>query len=50
MSFAEIIALPCVAFLAFFLKGIVGIGVGTVAIPILSLLIGAKQIVVLSSI
>jgi len=42
--------LPVVAFLAFFLKGIAGIGVSTVAVPILSLIIGAKQIVVLSSI
>ncbi len=50
MSFTEILSLPVVAFLAFFLKGIVGIGVGTVAIPLLSLIIGAKQIVVLSSI
>ena len=50
MSISEILALPVVAFLAFFLKGIVGIGVGTVAIPLLSLIIGAKQVVVLSSI
>ncbi|MGD2186206.1 MAG: sulfite exporter TauE/SafE family protein [Desulfobacterales bacterium] len=50
MTITEILALPVVAFLAFFLKGIVGIGVGTVAIPILSLIIGAKQIVVLSAI
>lgn len=50
MSFAEFLALPVVAFLAFFLKGIAGIGVSTVAVPILSLIIGAKQIVVLSSI
>jgi len=50
MSHAEIIALPVVAFLAFFLKGIAGIGVSTVAVPILSMVIGAKQIVVLSSI
>jgi len=50
MSFTEILALPVVAFLAFFLKGIAGIGVSTVAVPILSLIIGAKQIVVLSSI
>jgi len=50
MSFTEIMALPAVAFLAFFLKGIAGIGVSTVAVPILSLIIGAKQIVVLSSI
>jgi len=50
MSFAEILSLPIVAFLAFFLKGIAGIGVSTVAVPILSLIIGAKQIVVLSSI
>jgi uncharacterized membrane protein YfcA len=50
MSLTEILALPTVAFVAFFLKGIAGIGVGTVAIPILSLIIGAKQIVVLSSI
>ena len=50
MSFAEILALPVVALLAFFLKGIAGIGVSTVAVPILSLIIGAKQIVVLSSI
>jgi uncharacterized protein len=50
MSFSEILALPVVAFLAFFLKGIAGIGVSTVAVPILSLVIGAKQIVVLSSI
>jgi uncharacterized membrane protein YfcA len=50
MSYTEILALPAVAFLAFFLKGIVGIGVSTVAVPILSLIIGAKQVVVLSSI
>jgi uncharacterized membrane protein YfcA len=50
MSSTEILALPAVAFLAFFLKGIAGIGVSTVAVPILSLIIGAKQIVVLSSI
>jgi uncharacterized membrane protein YfcA len=50
MSLTEIMALPAVAFLAFFLKGIAGIGVSTVAVPILSLIIGAKQIVVLSSI
>jgi len=50
MSVIEILALPVVAFLAFFLKGIAGIGVSTVAVPILSLVIGAKQIVVLSSI
>ncbi len=50
MSLAEILALPVVAFLAFFLKGIAGIGVSTVAVPILSLIIGAKTIVVLSSI
>lgn len=50
MSVTEILALPAVAFLAFFLKGIAGIGVSTVAVPILSLIIGAKQIVVLSSI
>ena len=50
MSFSEILSLPIVAFLAFFLKGIAGIGVSTVAVPILSLIIGAKQIVVLSSI
>ena len=50
MSLAEILALPIVAFLAFLLKGIAGIGVSTVAVPILSLIIGAKQIVVLSSI
>ncbi len=50
MSLAEILSLPIVAFLAFFLKGIAGIGVSTVAVPILSLIIGAKQIVVLSSI
>jgi uncharacterized protein len=50
MSYTEILALPAVAFLAFFLKGIAGIGVSTVAVPILSLIIGAKQIVVLSSI
>jgi uncharacterized membrane protein YfcA len=50
MSLTEILALPVVAFLAFFLKGIAGIGVSTVAVPILSLIIGAKQIVVLSSI
>jgi uncharacterized membrane protein YfcA len=50
MSYTEILALPAVAFLAFFLKGIVGIGVSTMAVPILSLLIGAKQVVVLSSI
>ena len=50
MSLTEILALPVVAFLAFFLKGIAGIGVSTVAVPILSLVIGAKQIVVLSSI
>jgi uncharacterized membrane protein YfcA len=50
MSIPEILALPVVAFLAFFLKGIVGIGVGTVAIPLLSLIIGAKEVVVFSSI
>jgi hypothetical protein len=50
MSITEILSLPIVAFLAFFLKGIAGIGVSTVAVPILSLVIGAKQIVVLSSI
>ena len=50
MSLAEILALPVVALLAFFLKGIAGIGVSTVAVPILSLIIGAKTIVVLSSI
>jgi uncharacterized membrane protein YfcA len=50
MPLAEILALPIVAFLAFLLKGIAGIGVSTVAVPILSLIIGAKQIVVLSSI
>ena len=50
MTITEILALPVVAFLAFFLKGIAGIGVSTVAVPILSLIIGAKQIVVLSSI
>jgi uncharacterized membrane protein YfcA len=50
MSFVEILSLPVVALLAFFLKGIAGIGVSTVAVPILSLIIGAKQIVVLSSI
>ncbi len=50
MSITEILALPVVAFMAFFLKGIAGIGVSTVAVPILSLIIGAKQIVVLSSI
>jgi len=50
MSYAEILSRPIVAFLAFFLKGIAGIGVSTVAVPILSLIIGAKQIVVLSSI
>lgn len=50
MSFTEILSLPIVAFLAFFLKGIAGIGVSTVAVPTLSLIIGAKQIVVLSSI
>jgi uncharacterized membrane protein YfcA len=50
MSLTEILTLPAVAFLAFFLKGIAGIGVSTVAVPILSLIIGAKQIVVLSSI
>ena len=50
MSITEILSLPIVAFLAFFLKGIVGIGVGTVAIPLLSLIIGAKEVVVLSSI
>ena len=50
MSLTEILSLPIVAFLAFFLKGIAGIGVSTVAVPILSLIIGAKQIVVLSSI
>jgi len=50
MSISEILSLPIVAFLAFFLKGIAGIGVSTVAVPILSLIIGAKQIVVLSSI
>jgi uncharacterized membrane protein YfcA len=50
MSLPEILSLPIVAFLAFFLKGIAGIGVSTVAVPILSLIIGAKQIVVLSSI
>lgn len=50
MSLTEIMTLPAVAFLAFFLKGIAGIGVSTVAVPILSLIIGAKQIVVLSSI
>lgn len=50
MSLTEILTLPAVASLAFFLKGIAGIGVSTVAVPILSLIIGAKQIVVLSSI
>lgn len=50
MSISEILSLPVVAFMAFFLKGIAGIGVSTVAVPILSLIIGAKQIVVLSSI
>jgi uncharacterized membrane protein YfcA len=50
MSETEILSLPIIAFLAFFLKGIAGIGVSTVAVPILSLIIGAKQIVVLSSI
>jgi uncharacterized membrane protein YfcA len=50
MTLSEILSLPIVAFLAFFLKGIAGIGVSTVAVPILSLIIGAKQIVVLSSI
>ena len=50
MSTTEILSLPIVAFLAFFLKGIAGIGVSTVAVPVLSLIIGAKQIVVLSSI
>ena len=50
MSLTEILSLPIVALLAFFLKGIAGIGVSTVAVPILSLIIGAKQIVVLSSI
>ncbi len=50
MDLNEILPLPIVAFLAFFLKGIAGIGVSTVAVPILSLIIGAKQIVVLSSI
>jgi len=50
MSITEILSLPIVAFLAFFLKGIVGIGVGTVAIPLLSLIIGAKEVVVLSAI
>jgi uncharacterized protein len=50
MSLTEILTLPAVAFVAFFLKGIAGIGVSTVAVPILSLIIGAKQIVVLSSI
>ena len=50
MSLTEILTLPAVAFLALFLKGIAGIGVSTVAVPILSLIIGAKQIVVLSSI
>lgn len=50
MSITEILSLPVVAFLAFFLKGIVGIGVGTVAIPLLSLIIGAKEVVVLSAI
>ncbi len=50
MSTTEILSLPIVGFLAFFLKGIAGIGVSTVAVPILSLVIGAKQIVVLSSI
>jgi uncharacterized membrane protein YfcA len=50
MSIAEILALPLVAFLAFFIKGVAGIGVSTVAVPILSLVIGAKEIVVLSSI
>lgn len=50
MTITEILSLPIVAFLAFFLKGIAGIGVSTVAVPILSLIIGAKQIVVLSSI
>lgn len=50
MSATEILSLPIVSFLAFFLKGIAGIGVSTVAVPILSLFIGAKQIVVLSSI
>ena len=50
MSLTEMMALPAVAFMAFFLKGIAGIGVSTVAVPILSLIIGAKQIVVLSSI
>ena len=50
MNLIEILPLPIVAFLAFFFKGIAGIGVSTVAVPILSLIIGAKQIVVLSSI
>jgi uncharacterized membrane protein YfcA len=50
MNLTEIVSLPIVALLAFFLKGIAGIGVSTVAVPILSLIIGAKQIVVLSSI
>jgi uncharacterized protein len=50
MSISEILSLPIVAFVAFFLKGIAGIGVSTVAVPVLSLIIGAKQIVVLSSI
>lgn len=50
MTITEILSLPIVAFLAFFLKGIVGIGVGTVAIPLLSLIIGAKEVVVLSAI
>ena len=50
MSITEILSLPIVALLAFFLKGIAGIGVSTVSVPILSLIIGAKQIVVLSAI
>ena len=49
MSLLEILALPVVAFLAFFLKGIVGIGVGIVSIPLLSLIFGAKEVVVLAS-
>ena len=49
MSYIEVLALPVVAFLAFFLKGIVGIGVGIVTIPLLSLIIGAKDVVVLAS-
>ena len=49
MSIPEILALPVVAFLAFFLKGIVGIGVGIVSIPLLSLILGAKDAVVLAS-